>query len=193
MLAPGTDAQTCGPKPTPRGPKRPPLPPRSKRRAAGRAAQLPLRLHEGNLISLPERRRATRCLWCCNIIESAPLGRATRRQRGRGGRGGASRRSGKGRAGGAEALWTAIPDKASRSPAPAWAPPPHPKFCFNREPRSHPRALSSRTSAAADPAAPSARAQPRVRLWVGRAPRVSSPHTPGTRPRPLAPLPNPQT
>lgn len=73
---------------------------RSERRAAGRAAQLPLRLQEGNLISLPERRRATRCLWCCNIIESAPLGRATRRQRGRGGRGGASRRSGKGWTGG---------------------------------------------------------------------------------------------
>lgn len=48
----------------------------------GRGARLPLRLHEGNLISLLERRaggRPRRCLWCCNIIESAPLGRATRR------------------------------------------------------------------------------------------------------------------
>lgn len=90
---------------------------RLERRAAGRAAQLPLRLQEGNLISLPERRRATRCLWCCNIIESAPLGRATRRQRGRGGRGGASRRSGKGwTGGGSEAPWTATPGKAPPDP-----------------------------------------------------------------------------
>lgn len=133
---------------------------RSERRAAGRAAQLPLRLQEGNLISLPERRRATRCLWCCNIIESAPLGRATRRQRGRGGRGGASRRSGKG-----------------------WAPPPHPKFCYNPEPRSRPRALPRalpRQQSRLSPAR--ARAAASVASGRPRAPRFSSltPAGPGT-------------
>lgn len=75
----------------------------------GRTSPTPLRLHGGNLISLLERQaggRPTRCLYCCNIIESAPLGRATRRPSARPpgwGRGGASRRSRKGRGGGARA------------------------------------------------------------------------------------------
>lgn len=73
----------------------------------GRASPTPLRLREGNLISLPARQaggRPGRCLCCCcNIIESAPLGRALRRPsappppaREGWGRGGASRRSRKG-------------------------------------------------------------------------------------------------
>lgn len=121
---------------------------RSERRAAGRAAELPLRLQEGNLISQPERRRATRCLWCCNIIESAPLGRATRRQRGRGGAGRRiqAEREGPGRGGGTPRPLR-LPSQAKHPPftiqPPAWAPPPHPKFCYNREPRSRPRALPS--------------------------------------------------
>lgn len=67
----------------------------------------------------------------------------------------------------------AIPDKAPQSPfpAPAWAPPPHPKFCYYREPRSRPRALP-RPQTPLRPAR--ARATTSVASGRPRAPRFSS-------------------
>lgn len=161
-----------------------------ERRAAGRATQLPLRLHEGNLISLPERRRATRCLWCCNIIESAPLGRATRRRRGRGGRGVASRQSRKGQAGGAEAPWAVFPDKAPRSPAPVLRPRPSQSFVPTSSPGATPAHFRGRRPHCAE----GARARNRESGFGSAArPALPVPHTRRTRFWPLAPLPSPQT
>lgn len=77
---------------------------------------------------------------------------------------------------------------------PAWAPPPHPKFCFNREPRSRPRALPRALPRPQSPLRP-ARARSRECGFssAARPALLLVPHTRGTWHRPLAPLPSPRT